>query len=96
MARQRGGSVSCRDGAGSAVVGAVWADRAILSEARQWPSADWVRADAVIYFLQHWFNLSNLAVKEALYDSLAMRCFVGIDLGREPVPDETTDCSAFH
>ena len=38
-----------------------------------------------IYFLQHWFNLSDLAVEEALYESLAMRRFVGIDLGREPV-----------
>jgi IS5 family transposase len=43
-----------------------------------------------IYFLQQWFNLSGPAVEEALYDSLAMRGFVGIDLGREPVPDETT------
>jgi len=43
-----------------------------------------------IYFLQHWFNLSDPGVEEALYDSLAMRAFVGIDLGREPVPDETT------
>jgi IS5 family transposase len=43
-----------------------------------------------IYFLQHWFNLSDPAVEEALYDSQAMRRFVGIDLGREPVPDETT------
>jgi IS5 family transposase len=47
-----------------------------------------------IYFLQHWFNLLDPAVEEALYDSLAMRRFVGIDLGREPVPDETT-CAAF-
>ena len=39
-----------------------------------------------IYFLQQWFNLSDPAVEEALYDSLAMRRFVGIDLGREPVP----------
>jgi IS5 family transposase len=45
-----------------------------------------------IYFLQHWFNLSDPAVEEALYDSQAMRRFVGIDLGREPVPDETTVC----
>jgi IS5 family transposase len=29
-------------------------------------------------------------VEEALYDSRAMRRFVGIDLGREPAPDETT------
>jgi len=26
-----------------------------------------------IYFLQHWFNLSDPAVEEALYDSTAMR-----------------------
>jgi hypothetical protein len=32
-----------------------------------------------IYFLQHWFNLSDPAVEEALYDSQAMRRFVGID-----------------
>ena len=34
-----------------------------------------------IHFLQHWFNLSDPAVEEALYDSRAMRTFVGIDLG---------------
>ena len=49
-----------------------------------------------IYFLQHWFNLSDPAVEEALYDSPAMRRFVGIDLGREPVPDETTVCRFRH
>ena len=49
-----------------------------------------------IYFLQHWFNLSDPAVEEALYDSPAMRGFVGIDLGREPVPDETTVCRFRH
>ena len=45
-----------------------------------------------IYFLQQWFNLSDPGVEEALYDSLAMRSFVAIDLGREPAPDETTVC----
>jgi IS5 family transposase len=49
-----------------------------------------------IHFLQHWFNLSDPAVEEALYDSRAMRGFVGIDLGREPVPDETTVCKFRH
>jgi transposase, IS5 family len=49
-----------------------------------------------IYFLQHWFNLSDPAVEEALYDSAAMRSFVGIDLAREPVPDETTVCKFRH
>ena len=49
-----------------------------------------------IPFLQHWFNLSDPAVEEALYDSRAMREFVGIDLGREPPPDETTICKFRH
>ncbi|MFQ5634110.1 MAG: IS5 family transposase [Gammaproteobacteria bacterium] len=49
-----------------------------------------------IHFLQHWFNLSDPAVEEALYDSRAMRRFAGIDLGREPVPDETTICKFRH
>ena len=49
-----------------------------------------------IYFLQQWFNLSDPGVEEALYDSLAMRSFVGIDLGREPAPDETTVCKFRH
>jgi transposase, IS5 family len=49
-----------------------------------------------IYFLQQWFNLSDPGVEEALYDSQAMRRFVGIDLGREPVPDETTMCRFRH
>lgn len=49
-----------------------------------------------IYFLQQWFNLSDPAVEEALYDSASMRQFVGIDLGREPAPDETTVCKFRH
>lgn len=49
-----------------------------------------------IYFLQLWFNLSDPAVEEALYDSVAMRGFVGIDLGVEAAPDETTVCKFRH
>jgi IS5 family transposase len=49
-----------------------------------------------IYFLQQWFDLSDPAVEDALYDSLTMRNFVGIDLGREPAPDETTVCKFRH
>ena len=30
------------------------------------------------------------SMEEALYDSATLRQFVGIDLGAEPVPDETT------
>jgi transposase, IS5 family len=49
-----------------------------------------------IYFLQQWFNLSDPAVEDALYESPSMRGFVGIDLGREPAPDETTVCKFRH
>jgi IS5 family transposase len=43
-----------------------------------------------MYFVQHWFNLADEACEEALLDSTALRVFVGIDLGRERVPDGTT------
>jgi IS5 family transposase len=43
-----------------------------------------------IYFMQHWFNLSDPGMEEALYDSRVMRDFAGIDLGEEPAPDEST------
>jgi IS5 family transposase len=49
-----------------------------------------------IHFLQHWFDLSDPAVEEALYDISSMRNFVGIDLGRESAPDETTVCKFRH
>ena len=49
-----------------------------------------------IYFLQQWFNLSDPAVEEALYDSLSMRAFARVDLGDGPAPDETTICKFRH
>ena len=49
-----------------------------------------------IHFLQIWFNLSDPAVEESLYDIKSMREFARIDLGREPVPDETTVCKFRH
>src|SRR3974390_3439929 len=49
-----------------------------------------------IYLVQQWLNLSDPGVEEALYDSAALRQFVGIDLGREPAPDETTVCKFRH
>jgi len=49
-----------------------------------------------IYLLQQWFDLSDPGAEEALYDSAALRGFAGIDLGREPVPDETTICKFRH
>lgn len=43
-----------------------------------------------IYCMQHWYNLSDPAMEEALYDSRAMREFAGVDLGEERAPDEST------
>jgi IS5 family transposase len=46
--------------------------------------------------LQHWFNLSDPGLEEALHDSVSMRKFAGIDLAEEAVPDETTACKFRH
>ena len=44
-----------------------------------------------MYFLQQWYSLADEALEDALYDSQALRTFVGIDLGGgEAVPDATT------
>lgn len=37
-------------------------------------------------------NLSDPGVEESLYESSALRRFVGVDLGVAPAPDETTVC----
>lgn len=43
-----------------------------------------------MYCLQQWYALADEALEDALYDMPVLREFVGIDLGREPVPDATT------
>lgn len=43
-----------------------------------------------IYFLQQWFDLSDPAAEDALYDSESMRRFVGVELSEDAIPDETT------
>ncbi len=43
-----------------------------------------------VYFLQQWYGLADEALEDAIYDSQAMRLFVGIDLSSEGVPDATT------
>jgi IS5 family transposase len=43
-----------------------------------------------IYFLQQWFQLSDEAAEEALYDTTSMRTFAGISLGTDTIPDENT------
>ena len=43
-----------------------------------------------MYFLQQWYSLSDEGLEDTIYDSQAMREFIGIDLSREQVPDATT------
>ena len=43
-----------------------------------------------IYCLQQWYNLSDPAAEEALYDSIVMRSFVGVTCDADIIPDETT------
>ena len=43
-----------------------------------------------IHFMQQWFNLSNPAMEEALYDIASMRQFAGLSLTQGSIPDETT------
>jgi len=43
-----------------------------------------------MYLLANWFNLSDEACEDALYDMPMFRDFCRIDLGRERVPDATT------
>lgn len=49
-----------------------------------------------IHLLQHWYGYSDPAVENMLYLVPVLREFVGIDLGVEAVPDETTICKFRH
>src|SRR5277367_976217 len=42
-----------------------------------------------VSFLQQWYGLADEALEDAIYDSQALRLFVGIDLSVESVPDAT-------
>ena len=43
-----------------------------------------------MYFVQQWYGLADETVEDAVYDSQALRNFMGIDLSRTSVPDATT------
>jgi IS5 family transposase len=49
-----------------------------------------------MYLIQNWYNTSDPATEDLLYDIAAVRDFVGIDLLKESVPDETTLCRFRH
>lgn len=43
-----------------------------------------------IYFMQHWFNLSDPQAEDSLYDIESMRRFAGVELTEQAIPDEST------
>ena len=47
-----------------------------------------------IYFMQQWYNLSDPAMEDSLYDVESMRRFAGV--GLDAIPDETTICKFRH
>jgi IS5 family transposase len=63
-------------------------DRTVLSESRRcWPAADCAGADVADVRSTAVFREG---IEDAIYDSQAIRGFVGIDLNRESAPDATT------
>lgn len=49
-----------------------------------------------ILCLQQWYNLSDPAAEDAIYDRCSFQKFLGIDLLSDAVPDETTICKFRH
>ena len=49
-----------------------------------------------IYCLRQWYKLSNPGAEEVLYGIQSMRAFAGLELGRDPIPDETTILNLRH
>lgn len=45
-----------------------------------------------LYFLQIWYALSDPLTEELMHDSHAVQQFLGLDLGKDAPPDETTIC----
>src|SRR2546426_12833534 len=89
--------ISGGDGAGGAVARVVRAGGAALSQAWERTATGGSRAHAAdLLFAAVVQPVGPGGREEALYDSGVMRQFVGIDLGCEPVPDETTVCKFRH
>ena len=72
-----------------------WHELVTLIESRSPPKATGRPAFAVetmlrIHLLQQWFNLSDPAVEEALYDTPVFASFARLDPGISTMPDEST------
>ncbi len=46
--------------------------------------------------MQNWWSLTDAAMENVLIDSGAIRCFAGIDLAKDNIPDATTILACRH
>ncbi|THU03971.1 IS5 family transposase [Lampropedia puyangensis] len=72
-----------------------WAELVALVQAHQSPKGHGRPSFAIetmlrIHFLQQWFNLSDPAMEEALYDTPLFTDFAQLDAGMSRLPDEST------
>ena len=88
-ASDQASTLSRRDGEGRPLVAVAVGHRAVLPQGRASPTADWLGTDGADLFLQQWYWLSDEGLEDALYYSVAMRTFAGIDLAVENAPDAT-------
>ncbi len=63
--------------------------RAVLSQGGQWPTAYPLETMLRIHCMQHWYNLSDGAMEDALYEIASMRLFARLSLD-SALPDRTT------
>jgi len=47
-----------------------------------------------VYCMQQWFNLSDPAMEDALYDSESMRRFAGLELSEDGGPARARSCAS--
>ena len=65
-------------------------DRAALPKAGNGRRPYALKTTLRIHLMQHWYNYSDPAMEEALYEIAPLRRFSGLSLARGSVPDETT------
>ena len=84
------GGISQQDGRDHPVESMGRNDQTVLSEGRAWRPVRGIETMLRMYLMQTWFNLSDEGTEDAIYDSYAMRSFLGINFMTEQVPDATT------
>lgn len=83
-------AVSCRDGHHDSLEAVDLAQRAHYPKAGRGRQPLGLDKILRVYFVQQWFDLSDPAAEDAICDTESIRRFVGIELGADVVPDESS------